>query len=275
MANFFSRALCPILGTEHKNKNPEVCLSTGTTGYYDTNIRYLCFLHKFKSTNMKYTDQIRLLSEARINKYLFACGEDKVKTIQLYLYNIKLCQRFYGVICLFEIMLRNLIDEHYKKQFGPNWIVTQAKKNLLLENEANEIISLEKTYRNKNIYNHDKMVASFHFGFWTYLFSRRNFRVGGKTLLRIFPNKDHGLNQKQIYEHLSKIREFRNRIAHYEPICFNSSHQICTNYAKKHYNLIRLYIQFMGYNPDSIFANIEKPDKVLIKIDYLQKTIMT
>jgi hypothetical protein len=31
----------------------------------------------------------------------------------------------------------------------------------------------------------------------------------------------------------------------------------------------------MGYNPDSIFANIEKPDKVLIKIDYLQKTIMT
>ena len=54
-----------------------------------------------------------------------------------------------------------------------------------------------------------------------------------------------------------------------------SSHQICTNYAKKHYNLIRLYIQFMGYNPDSIFANIEKPDKVLIKIDYLQKTIMT
>ena len=133
MAKFFSRALCPILGTEHKNKNPEVCLSTGTTGYYDTNIRYLCFLHKFKSTNMKYTDQIRLLSEARINKYLFACGEDKVKTIQLYLYNIKLCQRFYGVICLFEIMLRNLIDEHYKKQFGPNWIVTQAKKNLLLE----------------------------------------------------------------------------------------------------------------------------------------------
>ena len=248
MAKFFSRALCPILGTEHKNKNPEVCLSTGTTGYYDTNIRYLCFLHKFKSTNMKYTDQIRLLSEARINKYLFACGEDKVKTIQLYLYNIKLCQRFYGVICLFEIMLRNLIDEHYKKQFGPNWIVTQAKKNLLLENEV---------------------------GFWTYLFSRRNFRVGGKTLLRIFPNKDHGLNQKQIYEHLSKIREFRNRIAHYEPICFNSSHQICTNYAKKHYNLIRLYIQFMGYNPDSIFANIEKPDKVLIKIDYLQKTIMT
>ena len=70
--------------------------------------------------------------------------------------------------------LKLVIDEHYKKQFGPNWIVTQAKKNLLLENEANEIISLEKTYRNKNIYNHDKMVASFHFGFWTYLFSRRN-----------------------------------------------------------------------------------------------------
>lgn len=29
-----------------KNKNPEVCLSTGTTGYYNANIRVFCIFAK-------------------------------------------------------------------------------------------------------------------------------------------------------------------------------------------------------------------------------------
>ena len=204
-----------------------------------------------------------------MNKYKFACGGNKAKTIQLYQYNIKLCQRFYGIICLFEVMLRNLIDEHYKDKFGNNWIVTQARKGALLENDAGEIRQLEKIYQDKGVYSHDKMVASFHFGFWTSLFTKRNYRVGGKTLLRIFPHKTCGLNQRQIYEQLSEIRAFRNRIAHYEPICFDADCQINTTYASDRYERIRTYVRFMGYEPDSIFLGVEKPDKILSKINDL------
>lgn len=222
---------------------------------------------------MKYTDRIRLLSTARINKYKFACGEDKSKTIQLYQYNIKLNQRFYGIIGTFEIILRNLIDEHYTAKLGTDWIVMQAASGLLLKHDAADIHKLKTSYTNKGEYSHDKMVASFHFGFWTHLFTKRNYRVGGKTLLQIFPSKAHGLNQKQIYDDLSSIREFRNRIAHHEPICFDKAHTIDTTYARKHYTLIRTYIQFMGYNPDSIFLGVEKPDKILVKIDELKSSI--
>ncbi len=218
---------------------------------------------------MKYTDRIRLLSTARINKYKNACKGDKSKTIQLYQYNIKLCQRFYGIIGTFEVILRNLINDHYTDKLGNDWIVKQADVGLLLEHDKDEILHLENTYKRKGVYSHDKMVASFHFGFWTSLFTKRNYRVGGKTLLQIFPAKTHGLNQKQIYDDLSAIREFRNRIAHHEPICFDCLREISTEYARKHYELIRTYVGFIGYNPDSIFLGVEKPDKILAKIDAL------
>ena len=57
-----------------------------------------------------------MLSPARLNKYAQASGNEKAKTLRLYQYNIKLSQRFYGVIGMFEIMLRNAINTHYKRR---------------------------------------------------------------------------------------------------------------------------------------------------------------
>ena len=54
-----------------------------------------------------------LFSMPRMRKYLNACNNDKRQTMQLYRYNLRLCQRFYGTLNLFEVMLRNAINEHY------------------------------------------------------------------------------------------------------------------------------------------------------------------
>lgn len=49
---------------------------------------------------------------------------------------------------------------------------------------------------------------------------------------------------------LSHIREFRNRIAHHEPICFDGSGNISTSFALNHYLLICEYIyQLYGAVP--------------------------
>ena len=88
-----------------------------------------------------------------------------------------------------------------------------------------------------------------------------------RTLLQIFPNKAHGLKQTDIYKQLTAIREFRNRIAHHEPICFNSTRTIDTSYAKEHYELIRTYIEYMGFDSDSVLRMVEKPDSILKVID--------
>ena len=156
---------------------------------------------------MKYDEFICLLSDARMSKYKKASGGNKVRTIQLYHHNLKLSQRMFGVIGMFEVILRNAIYNHYKEKFSDaEWIVEQASADKLLEHEASEIFRIKNDFIRRGIYSPDKMVASFSFGFWTYFFTRRNYKVGGKTLLQIFPNRRKGLKQTDVYNDLTMIR---------------------------------------------------------------------
>ena len=217
---------------------------------------------------MDFKTSQKLYSVPRMRKYQNACAGDKRKTMQLYRYNLRRCQRFYGALNLFEVMLRNAINEHYAAQFSdPDWIVNQADAGKLLEFNKDEIRQTEAGYRRRGIYNNDKMVASLTMGFWTKLFSKKRYKRGGKTLLQIFPNKRKGKNQADVYKDLTHIREFRNRIAHHEPICFDGSGNISTAFARRHYQLICEYIDFMGQQSYDVIKCAEMPDEVLNKID--------
>ena len=124
---------------------------------------------------MDFKTSQKLYSVPRMRKYLNACAGDKRKTMQLYRYNLRLCQRFYGALNLLEVMLRNDINEHYIAYYSdPNWIVNQADSGKLLEYNKDEIRQTEAGYRRRGIYNNDKMVASLTMGFWTKLFSRKD-----------------------------------------------------------------------------------------------------
>lgn len=220
---------------------------------------------------MDYNTSQKLFSIPRIRKYSNACNNDKRKTMQLYRYNLRLCQRFYGTLNLFEVMLRNAINEHYSTHYSdPDWIINQAVTGKLLEFNKDEINQTEAGYRKRGIYNNDKMVSSLTMGFWTMLFSKNRYKRGGKTLLRIFPNKIKGKNQADVYRDLTHIREFRNRIAHHEPICFDGSGNISTSFARNHYLLICEYISYMGQQPEIVIRWAEKPDEILNKIDNIK-----
>lgn len=220
---------------------------------------------------MDFKTSQKLYSTARIGKYLKACGGDKRKTMQLYRYNLRLCQRFYGVLSLFEVVLRNAVNNHYMAYYSDaEWIVNQAANGKLLVHDKDEIKQAEVDYKKRGIYNNDKMVSSLTFGFWTFLFTKNNYKKGGKTLLRIFPNKAKGKNQADVYLDLTHIREFRNRIAHHEPICFDGNGQISTSFARKHYQLISDYIGYFGQPSDDVLQWAERPDSVLDQIDNMK-----
>lgn len=213
----------------------------------------------------------KLYSEARIGKYVAACAGNKRKTMQLYRYNLRLCQRFYGVLNLFEVILRNAVNQHYQTYFADTeWIVNQAASNKLLANNKDEIKQTEADYKKRGIYNNDKMVSSLTFGFWTKLFTKNGYKKGGKTLLRIFPYKAKGKNQADVYLDLTHIREFRNRIAHHEPICFDGSGNVSTAFARRHYQLICDYIGYLGQQPDNVIQWAERPDEILNIIDRIR-----
>ena len=129
---------------------------------------------------MDFKTSQKLYSVARMGKYQSACSGDKRKAMQLYRYNLRLCQRFYGVLNLFEVMLRNAINVHYSTYFNDcGWIVNQADTGKLLDYNKDEILQTEAGYRRRGNYNNDKMVASLTMGFWTKLFSKNKSRAIG------------------------------------------------------------------------------------------------
>ena len=119
-------------------------------------------------------------------------------------------------------------------------------------------------------YTNDRVVSSVTFGFWTYLFNRVPFRLGGQSILQIFPGRTKGLGQRAIYNELQVIKAFRNRIAHHEAICFDTYGAKNTAQAKASYALVIKYIQFLGYQGAHLYYGLDiLPDKILQKIDNL------
>jgi hypothetical protein len=221
---------------------------------------------------MRYSDFETAFSAPRLNKYLYACKGNRRKALCLYRYNLKMSQQFYGLISVFEITLRNAINRHFAMRFSDtDWIVTQANGGFL--NKYRDAVNLEKTKLSRaGHYNSDRLLTALSFGVWSYLFSRNCFRKSGKTLLRIFPNKPHGLNQREVYKDLDDIRMFRNRIAHHEQICFDYGN-INLDEARRIAQTIHAYLCYLGYEPHEILHGVETPNKMFEKIEAIVATL--
>lgn len=222
---------------------------------------------------MNYNEYEIAFSAARLSKYKKACNGNVTKALILYKHNIRLCQKFYGVLNVFEIVLRNAIDLHYRSYFqDDDWIRTQIREGGMLEfaPQKQEIQKTISKLFNQGKYTHDRLVSSVSFGFWTYLFTKLPFKMGGQNLLRIFPCRTPGLGQKAIYKELMKIKTFRNRIAHHEAICFDTTEQKSMIPATEHYELILKYIDFLGYSKSHLFVGLDiLPETVMRKINNL------
>ena len=222
---------------------------------------------------MNYSEYERAFSPARLTKYLKACGGDSNAALTLYRHNIKLCQKCYGVLNIFEIVLRNSINEHFVNYFSdPDWIRHQIAAGGMLEHhpQCQNVLKTIADLDASGKYTNDRVVSSVTFGFWTYLFNRVPFRLGGQSILQIFPGRTKGLGQRAIYNELQDIKAFRNRIAHHEAICFDTYGAKNTAQAKASYALVIKYIQFLGYQEAHLYYGLDVlPDKILQKIDNL------
>jgi hypothetical protein len=170
------------------------------------------------------------ISKARLEKYLNATDGEFEKAFQLYILNLELSKSIFGILSVYEIILRNAINFHYINYFNDeNWIVNQCKEGGLfnLPNDPNHYFSLKKIkmvqIKLNQKFTNDRLVSELSFGFWVYLFASQQFKAGGQNIHRIFINRPKGINQKTIFMELNQIRLLRNRIAHHEAICFKKN----------------------------------------------------
>ncbi len=82
--------------------------------------------------------------------------------------------------------------------------------------------SVTKILRNSPAINHGKIVSDLNLGFWTQLFENIHCQFLLGRPIQIFTNLPSGMNRNKINQKLNRIRSFRNRVSHHEPIIFST-----------------------------------------------------
>lgn len=181
---------------------------------------------------LKYADLEKLISQPRLDRFLIASGNSKAKAQKLYTGNLRISQAFYPVLNLFEIILRNKIHNRLSAFFtNPDWIITEKTgfmQDITLQRSRyymkNQVLKAERKMRRRgSTITTGKVIAEQTLGFWTILFEPNHYRLVGGSIINCFPNKPAAINRSSINVKLENIRDFRNRIYHNEPICFNGN----------------------------------------------------
>jgi hypothetical protein len=178
---------------------------------------------------MNYEKLEYYVSQPRLNRFLAASGNSKSKAQKLYQANMKVSQSFYPVFNLFEVFFRNICHYQVSAYFAnPNWIIVEksgfmsdaslSTSNFYLKNA---VINAERSIRRKGgTVTAGKIIAEQSFSFWTSLFDTHHYRLIGGVVIHCFPHKPSHINRNVLNGRLNRIREFRNRIYHNEPVCF-------------------------------------------------------
>lgn len=181
---------------------------------------------------MKYEKLEHFVSLPRMDRFLTASNGSKTDAQELYKANLKIAESFYPILHLFEIFLRNTINYRLTQHFSnPDWIVTE--KNGFMNNTSlkpsffflkEQIITAEKRVKRRGgTITSGKIIAEQMLGFWTSLFDKHHYKLLSGTIIHCFPNRPKHTNRKDINVKLDKIREFRNRVYHNEPVCFDAN----------------------------------------------------
>jgi hypothetical protein len=227
---------------------------------------------------MKYADFEQLMSTPRLNRYLVACGNNKKKAMTLYRANLRISQEMFSILGVFEVILRNKIDGHYKTVYAPiigsnEWLLHAASPGGFYANtqcQRTRQSILNAIADLGSVYTHDKLLAELSFGFWRYQFASKEFSAAGSSLHTIFTTRPTGTSHTTILNKLKLINNIRNRIAHHEPICFdNSLHAISTVYVLQHYNEVAQLLQWLNIDATKLFYGIDGIQKEIQFINSL------
>ncbi|MCF8234041.1 MAG: Abi family protein [Bacteroidales bacterium] len=209
----------------------------------------------------------KYISAARLHKYELVCNNDERKILKLYQVNLNLSQSFYPLLSLFEVIIRNAINEELIDHFtDPNWLRNQRsgfmsdsaltyrengriKINDYLKSSVNK--ALRKLERNSS---QDKIIADLTLGFWVSLFEKTHYRLLQGRPIQVFYRLPEGTNRSGIHKDLISIRNLRNRVYHNEPIIFEEANPgnyiFSLSKPKDNYRMIKNFFSYLNLDFD-------------------------
>jgi hypothetical protein len=196
--------------------------------------------------------------------------------MSLYRFNLVLSQNIFSVLSCFEVSLRNRMNDCYCTYHGADWLnASVAPRGMFtIPGCIGTRKVIDKAIRRfSSTYTHNQLLASLDFGFWRYLFAGPQYHAGGGKLLQSFPAKPLStpsmhINNAYIFNQLQPINDFRNRLAHHEPICFGTGLSIIdsTKIRAIHTQTLQL-ISWMGYHPQRLLRGIDRVQTLCNTLD--------
>ena len=232
---------------------------------------------------MKFQDFRQYFSEARVNRYLLATSNSKNRAIKLYKANLKTSQAFHPLIGVFEVILRNRLNDILANHFGDtDWIINQKtgfmsdsslrytykRTGLQKTNDflKREISRAEKRLQKTNTpISSGKIIAEQTLGFWTDLFEVHHYRLLRGKPIQIFHSLPAGHGRKEVNDAMNKVRRFRNRINHNEPICFKGNYIDFTETLEVYQSLTNL-LTWIDPEIIKLISDIDKVKKTISKM---------
>lgn len=163
------------------------------------------------------------ISNKRFDRYKTRCNNDVALAFEYYKSNIIISESTYFALSVCEVSLRNQIHNKFSQFYNTSdWYIIWLNDNSYSDFHGDINSAIGKIQQRGEIVNSDKIVAELTFGFWTKLFNNKYQLLFWKTLSKIFVNMNKAdrklSNVKPI---INKARIFRNRIYHYEPVCWS------------------------------------------------------
>lgn len=157
---------------------------------------------------------IQGLSAARFAPYLKSAGFNQHYAFSLYLYNARLSKAFLYPLHILEVTLRNRMNDIFSVNFDDKWFQDKHFRSGLSEQSRD---ALDRGIDRAKRPNKEDIVSTLTFDFWSNLFRAEYDRFIWQTNMKtLLPNIN--LTRKEFEKVVKEINEFRNRIAHYEPI---------------------------------------------------------
>jgi hypothetical protein len=239
--------------------------------------------------SLNYNLITKFISASRLQNYEIVCLGDNKKALKLYQTNLRLAQAFYPLLSLFEVILRNALNEELTVLFtDTEWLTNQQtgfmnhpsltyrartgaiKHNCFLKNSvAKSIADLGPTVTQ------GKIIADLTFGFWTALFDRTHYRILSGRPIQIFVNLPPGANRNMIHQKLERVRDFRNRVYHNEPVIFKKEASgtliFSLAQAQQIYSDIREFFQWLNLDFDSWTKRINNINFEISRAEVMMK----
>lgn len=161
--------------------------------------------------------------------------------MELYQSNLKVAQAFHPLIGSLEVIIRNSIHHQLSSFFSDSdWIINQKSgfmshssltytckktgKTITNSYFLKSVTEAEQKLTKKGInITSSKIISEQTFGFWTDFFESHHYKILRGRPIKIFKYLPREYGRTEILNELNRVRQFRNRINHNEPICFTGS----------------------------------------------------